>query len=80
MAAENFSVRDVIKYGLISLGDALNPELHRLAEDLPFHHWVSLVVPPVLVNMDLETVVRAGVKTLDLMSQAVGLSWMSEQR
>lgn len=64
MAAENFSLRDVIKYGLISLGYSMDPDLYRLAEELPFHHWTSLVVSPALLNVDLETIIRAGVKTL----------------
>ncbi|KAE8371642.1 hypothetical protein BDV26DRAFT_298603 [Aspergillus bertholletiae] len=36
MAAENFSLRDVVKYGMISLGYVVDPEFYRVAEDLAF--------------------------------------------
>jgi hypothetical protein len=64
MAAENFSLREVIKYGLISLGYVADPEAFRDAENLPFHLWSPLVLPPVLSHADIEEIARKGVMTL----------------
>lgn len=64
MAAENFSLREVIKYGLISLGYVADPGAFRVAEDLPFHSWSLLVLPPVLSHTDVERIARTGVETL----------------
>lgn len=64
MAAENFSLRDVIKYGLITLGHSMYPELYRFAENLPFHNWIALILPTVMKRVNLVELVTAGVETL----------------
>ncbi|ETS85874.1 hypothetical protein PFICI_03899 [Pestalotiopsis fici W106-1] len=64
MAAENFSLREIIKYGLISLGYVADPGAFRIAQDLPFHSWSILVLPPLLSLTDIEEIARAGVETL----------------
>jgi hypothetical protein len=64
MASENFSMRDIVKYGLISLGYAMSPHLYSCAESLPFHTWVPLILSTFKQKMNLEDIVLAGVMTL----------------
>lgn len=64
MADENFSLRDIVKYGLITLGYAANPEILRITEDLAFYSWSLLVLSAALADIHLERVIRVGVKTL----------------
>ncbi|KAJ5587879.1 uncharacterized protein N7459_003644 [Penicillium hispanicum] len=64
MASENFSLRDLIKYGLITLGYAMNPQDYSLAESQPFHTWASLILSTVKKQVDLERLVLAGARTL----------------
>lgn len=64
MAIENFSMRDVIKYGLITLGHAMRPDLYSFAEDLPFHTWVALVLPTVMERVGLADLLTTAVRTL----------------
>lgn len=64
MAAENFSLHDVVKYGLISLGYAAGPEHLSSTEGLPFRSWAPLVLSSIATSIDVESVIRAGVKAL----------------
>ncbi|KAI8717314.1 BZIP domain-containing protein [Fusarium sp. LHS14.1] len=53
MADENFSLRDIVKYGLITLGYAVNPEILRITEDLAFYSWSLLVLSAALTDIHL---------------------------
>lgn len=64
MATENFSLRDIIKYGLISLGYAIDPAIYDNVEDGAFYSWTLSALSPVIVDADIEKVAKAGIKTL----------------
>ncbi|KAH9987952.1 hypothetical protein F4779DRAFT_611203 [Xylariaceae sp. FL0662B] len=43
MTREVFGIRDIIKYGLISLGHSVSPSLYDSAERLPMREWMESV-------------------------------------
>ncbi|KAM0541833.1 hypothetical protein ACHAPJ_013083 [Fusarium lateritium] len=64
MAAENFGLHDVVKYGLISLGYAVDPGVFSSAENFAFCSWSQAIMSLIPASIDLECVLRAGIKTL----------------
>ncbi|KAI1359502.1 hypothetical protein F5Y08DRAFT_332264 [Xylaria arbuscula] len=61
---ERFSIRDVIKYGLIKLGYAMNPNLFESAKHASTRAWLAQVNTLIDDNVDVMTVFAAGVKLL----------------
>ncbi|KAH8890635.1 hypothetical protein GQ53DRAFT_747374 [Thozetella sp. PMI_491] len=64
---EDFSVRDIVKCGLIILGYAMSPELFQSATRLPFRRWAELVEAN-YAGLDLRMAVLAGVEFLAQLS------------
>jgi hypothetical protein len=64
MASENFSMRDIVKYGLITLGNAISSRLYNFAESIPFNDWVPLVFSTLEQNTNLKELVLAGARIL----------------
>ncbi|KAF4964456.1 hypothetical protein FSARC_7642 [Fusarium sarcochroum] len=64
MAAENFSLHDIVKYGVISLGYAVDPVVLSSAENFAFCSWSLAMMSLFPASIDLECVLRAGIKTL----------------
>ncbi|KAI0427935.1 hypothetical protein F5Y09DRAFT_332972 [Xylaria sp. FL1042] len=60
---ERFSIRDVIKYGLIRLGYAMNSHLFESARHASTRDWIGQVIA-VIGNVDIIAVLAAGIKLL----------------
>ncbi|RWA08481.1 hypothetical protein EKO27_g6637 [Xylaria grammica] len=60
---ERFTLRDVIKYGLIRLGYAMNSHLFESAQHASTRAWMKQVVA-VVGNVDIIAVLAAGIKLL----------------
>ncbi len=63
MVWENFSVRDLMKYGLIARGYAMEPALFENALSLPLRSWIELVQSS-YSDVDVKQVVESGVRLL----------------
>lgn len=64
IASENLSMRDIVKYGLITLGHAMDPQLYGFAENLPFHCWASLVLSTLAQGTGVEELIVVGTRAL----------------
>ncbi|KAI8626002.1 hypothetical protein F5Y19DRAFT_466784 [Xylariaceae sp. FL1651] len=60
---EGFTVRDIVKYGLIRLGYAMDPYLFESAKHAPTRAWIG-EVRAIIGDIDIKAVVAAGVKLL----------------
>ncbi|KAJ5471460.1 hypothetical protein N7530_008817 [Penicillium desertorum] len=63
-AAENFSMRDIVKFGLIALGYAMHPQHYSSAEDLPFWPWIDTILLDVNRQVNSVKIVTAGLEIL----------------
>ncbi|KAH8887222.1 hypothetical protein GQ53DRAFT_693617 [Thozetella sp. PMI_491] len=70
MANERFGFRNIIKFGLISLGYPVSPELIDSAQLLPMRGWIDQILVTI-GSVDLRTVVTAGVVLLGNLSEPV---------
>ena len=61
---ERFSIRDVIKYGLIKLGYAMHPNLFESAKHASTRAWLAQVRAVIGDDVDIMVVFAAGVKLL----------------
>lgn len=66
MANENFGLRDIVKYGPITLGYAADPEILRITEDLAFYSWSLLVLSAALSDIHLKSHTSRSQDLLDL--------------
>jgi hypothetical protein len=60
---EHFAIRDIVKYGLVTMGYAMSPELFNSAASLPFRRWAELV-ESIYADVDIKQAVSAGVRVL----------------
>jgi WD40 repeat protein len=63
VAKENFTLRDIIKYGLIAMGYSMDPAIFHSALSLPSRNWIELVQSN-YSNVNITQVVSSGVKLL----------------
>lgn len=63
IARENFTLRDIVKYGLISMGYAMDPSLFHKALIMPPHHWLQ-VVRTQYRDVDMSQAIAAGIHLL----------------
>ncbi|KAI0520754.1 hypothetical protein F5B22DRAFT_50671 [Xylaria bambusicola] len=61
---ERFGIRDIIKYGLIKLGYAMNPLLFENAKHASTRAWLGQVRAVIGDDVDIMAVLAAGVKLL----------------
>lgn len=60
---EHFTIRDIVKYGLITMGYAVSPDLLHCAALLPFRHWAELVESN-YADVNIKQAISAGVHLL----------------
>ncbi|KXH52356.1 hypothetical protein CNYM01_02172 [Colletotrichum nymphaeae SA-01] len=63
MVRENFTLRDVVKYGLIAMGYSMDPVLYESASSLSSREWVAAVKAR-CGSVDMRQVVVAGLTIL----------------
>lgn len=63
MVRENFTLRDVVKYGLIAMGYSMDPMLYDSALSLSSREWIAAVKVR-CGSLDMRQVVVAGLKIL----------------
>lgn len=67
MARENFTLRDIVKYGFIGLGHAMDPLLVWRGQTLSFRDWIELV-KSTHKETDIQLAVSRGVRVLAQLS------------
>lgn len=65
---EKFGARDVIKFGLISMGCALDPVLFDTARTMPFRPWLELLRITLGSDVDFRRAFWSGLKLLSTFS------------
>ncbi|UPK93504.1 hypothetical protein LCI18_004439 [Fusarium solani-melongenae] len=60
---ESFSLRDVLKYGMIITGHYMSPELYRIATSLSSHRWLTRIRSEI-GHVDFSQVIGAGFQLL----------------
>lgn len=63
IARESFSLRDVLKYGMIITGHYMSPELYRMASSLSSHRWLTRIRSEI-GYVDFSRVIGAGFQVL----------------
>ncbi|KAL8381987.1 hypothetical protein RB595_005986 [Gaeumannomyces hyphopodioides] len=71
---EKFGARDVIKFGLISMGCAVDPTLFDMARTMPFRPWLELLRITVGSDVDFRRASWLGFKLLSTFSVPDALS------
>ncbi|KAL8297741.1 hypothetical protein RB600_002658 [Gaeumannomyces tritici] len=71
---EKFGARDVIKFGLISMGCAMDPILFDMARTMPFRPWLELLRITVGSDVDFRRAYWSGLKLLSTFSVPDALS------
>jgi hypothetical protein len=65
VARENFTLRDIVRYGLMGMGHAVDPNLTEHGQVLPFDSWLNYV------GIDAQEVCHRGVEVLSQLNAPV---------